>query len=443
MSESLQTEANHAADHVLAGRYDEALALYERLIYLSPQSAILHYGYGLAMQKSEAYELAIAAYDKVIALQPSFTLAYMVRAECSLFLNHYEAAIAAYDQLIAVQMGGGDAVNLAHAQMLKAQCALLKGDYLRAWPAYESRIHFDEVPPNPYYQLPPSDWTLATLGTNQTIFIWSEQGFGDMLQFCRYIPMVAAQAASLNGSILWAVHTSLRRLFEQSFSFPNLIFLNSSDAPPAYDVHASLMSLPRVCGTDSLKKIPSKPYLSVNSNQTTFWREKLLQLAHSQQTKYRIGLVWAGEARAHDAELLAIDAARSIGLSSLMHHLENISGVHFFSLQKGAPAEQMRTLTLTQPLIDWTADLLDWTDTAALVSQLDLVITVDTAVAHLAGGLGVPVWILSRFDACWRWMEDRDDSPWYPRARLFRQTQRGDWNDVMERVSTALREHLL
>jgi Tetratricopeptide repeat len=434
VSESIQAQANRAAAHVLAGRNAEALALYAQLLRHSPESAILHYGYGLARQKSEAYELAMTAYEKVIALQPSFTLAYMTKAECALFLNHYEVAIASYDQLISVQLDAGDALNLAQAHMLKAQCALLKGDFLRAWPSYEWRIHFDQVPPNPYYQLPPPKWTLATLGTNQTIFIWSEQGFGDMLQFSRYIHILTAHAATLNGTVFWSVHPSLRRLFEQSFSLPNLIFLNSSDTPPGYDVHASLMSLPLVCGTDALTKIPSKPYLFVTSSQAAVWHEKLLSLKHSKQKKCRIGLVWAGEARTHDHELLAIDAARSIGLSCLMHRLEKISGVQFFSLQKGAPAAQIRT----HSLIDWTADLLDWTDTAALVSQLDLVITVDTAVAHLAGGLGVPVWILSRFDGCWRWLENRGDSPWYPSARLFRQATKGDWEDVIHRVAIAL-----
>jgi hypothetical protein len=192
------------------------------------------------------------------------------------------------------------------------------------------------------------------------------------------------------------------------------------------------MSLPRAVGT-TLDTIPAAtPYMDADPARAADWRERLAGLPG-----LRIGLVWAGSARSEMPELSAVDRRRSIALH-LMAPLGEAAGVSFISLQKGEPAAQADHLPDGMALHDFTADLHDFADTAALIDGLDLVISVDTAVAHLAGALGKPVWLLNRFDTCWRWLLNRDDSPWYPRLRQFRQPAPGDWNAVVREVRDAL-----
>ncbi|MDI9333226.1 MAG: tetratricopeptide repeat-containing glycosyltransferase family protein [Cytophagales bacterium] len=398
MSESLQAAASQAASHVMAGHYEEALALYEQLIPLSPQTAILHYGYGLALQKLKRDDAALTAFDKVIELMPDMAYA------------HYAIALQ----------------------------ALRMGDFARGWREYEWRFHFNDDPKDPYRQLPASSWSIDS-AHNPCVFLWPEQGFGDMLQFCRYIPIVAANACK----VYVAVHPSMRRLFAQSFPLPNVTLLSMDDPIPDYDSHSSLMSLPLVCQTDDVRKIPARPYLQAPPNDAAQWREKIAAL-NLPATTQRVGIAWAGGMRPHHPEAAQIDAQRSMPLE-VMSVLSSVQGIQFFNLQKGEPAAQIHTLSSDKwqsaPLIDWTSELHDWADTAALIANLDVVISVDTAIAHLAGALGKPVWILSRFEGCWRWLESRDDSPWYPSARLFHQTTAGNWREVIERVTEALKSY--
>ena len=177
------------------------------------------------------------------------------------------------------------------------------------------------------------------------------------------------------------------------------------------------------------------PYLSAEPPKVEHWSERLARY----QDKIKIGLVWAGESRKHDPDANAIDRRRSMALQQLAP-LAGIADVRFFSLQKGEPSIQARHPPAGMDLVDMTSDLQDFEDTAALVTNLDLVISVDTSVAHLAGALGKRVWLLNRFDTCWRWLLNRDDSPWYPLLRQFRQPGPGDWNSVICRVRDAL-EH--
>jgi hypothetical protein len=209
------------------------------------------------------------------------------------------------------------------------------------------------------------------------------------------------------------------------------ILSEDDDVLPPFDYHCPLLSLPFAFGT-TMETIPGPmSYLSADSSA---WTEFLGSLPG-----LKVGLVWAGKSRTEQPHAVAIDKRRSMRLAD-MAPLLNIPGCSFVSLQLGPPAAQMQHVPEAAALHDVSSRLNDWSDTAALIAGLDLVIAVDTAVVHLAGALGKPVWMLSRFDACWRWFLGRDDTPWYPSMRLFRQTTRGDWGDVITRVSQALSE---
>jgi hypothetical protein len=208
--------------------------------------------------------------------------------------------------------------------------------------------------------------------------------------------------------------------------------IGRGDPAPRCDFQTPLMSLPLAFGT-RVETIPARiPYLSAQPARAAAWRERLASLAGA-----KIGLVWAGNPRPHDLQSHLVDRRRSLDLSRLAP-LAGTRDASFISLQKGEPAAEARDPPSGLKLADWTAELDDFAETAALVAGLDLVISVDTSVAHLAGALGRPVWLLNRFDTCWRWMLEREDSPWYPSMRIFRQPRFGDWESAIARVAAEL-----
>jgi hypothetical protein len=260
------------------------------------------------------------------------------------------------------------------------------------------------------------------------LFVHWEQGFGDTLQFCRYALAVRARGAR----VILSVQDPLVRLLRGLD--PGIEVIGGAETPQSFDYHCPLMSLPLAVGT-TLETIPARtPYLSAAPARTAAWSTRLTAV-----TGLKVGLVWAGDPRPHDPASSAIDRRRSIALERLAPLLAE-PGVSFFSLQKGSPAGQLADIPAELRPLACMDEAGDFADTAALISNLDLVITVDTAVAHLAGALGKPVWILSRFAGCWRWLLERDDSPWYPTARLFRQAEPGDWGPVIAKVATRLAE---
>jgi hypothetical protein len=234
--------------------------------------------------------------------------------------------------------------------------------------------------------------------------------------------------AAAGGRVVLVVPKPLRRLLVTLDGVAEL--LTEEDGPlPPFDYHCPLLSLPFACNT-TMETIPSPAaYLRADA---AGWADVLGPLPG-----LKIGVVWAGKSRTAQPHAVAIDRRRSMRLAD-MAPLFAVPGCSFVSLQLGPPARQMQTLPDGAVLLDVSDRLEDWAHTADLIMGLDLVIAVDTAVAHLAGALGKPVWMLSRFDACWRWFLDRDDAPWYPSMRIFRQTSRGDWAGVIERVGQAL-----
>ena len=261
--------------------------------------------------------------------------------------------------------------------------------------------------------------------TGKTLLIHGEQGYGDTLQFCRY----ASLAAERGIHVILYVPQPLVRLLKTLAGVSRVIPYEES--PPTYDYYISVIDMAMVFGTRPTT-IPSViPYLSPHEKDLKFWRNRL---SHNKKIK-KIGLSWSGNPREKAQNSRAMDARRSISFE-LFSRLLRVPGFEFYSLQKEGPKALSRL-----PIIDYMGECHDFADTAAFLMNLDLIITVDTAIVHLAGALGKPVWLLNRFDSCWRWLEKRHDTPWYPTVRIFQQIESRHWEDVLDRVERALTEH--
>jgi Flp pilus assembly protein TadD len=314
--------------------------------------------------------------------------------------------------------------NYPEASANLALALLATGQLQEGWREYESRWQVEAMStPAPLLSEP--RWTGQKLN-GETVLLYAEQGFGDTLQFCRYAPMVAAAG----GRVILVVPKSLRRLMTTLEGVARVL-CEEDDVLPPFDYHCPLLSLPLAFGT-TMATIPG-PFSYLRADPSPF-SDFLTGLSG-----LKVGLVWAGKSRATQPHAAAIDKRRSMPLT-VMAPLLSVPGCSFVSLQLGDPASQIHALPRAAPLHHISSDTTDWADTAALIAGLDLVIAVDTAVAHLAGALGKPVWMLNRFDSCWRWFLNRDDTPWYPSMRQFRQTSRGDWTSVIQRVKDALTE---
>ena len=293
----------------------------------------------------------------------------------------------------------------------RALLRLSLGRLLEGWDDYESRFGAHDYKP----RHPGPEWTGAA-APERVLLVHPEQGRGDFIQFCRYATLAAGRMR-----VVLEAPAALVRLM-RTLAGPERVVEMDSETPH-FDVQCSVMSLPRVFGT-TLQNIPADiPYLHADPAATRRWEQRLAALPGR-----RVGLVWSGNpAYLHD-RMRSVPAA-------LLAPLAGIAGLTFVSLQKGkAPPRE----GIGAVLHDWTDELGDFADTAALIAALDLVVCVDTAVAHLAGALGRPVWLLNRFDTDWRWLRDRDDSPWYPTLRQLRQTAPGDWAPVVARLGDAL-----
>ncbi|MFE1602196.1 tetratricopeptide repeat protein [Methylobacterium sp. ID0610] len=303
--------------------------------------------------------------------------------------------------------------------------ALLKGGRLReAWDLYEARWETGQLP-RVRADLRP--WRGEPL-EGRTIALHAEQGQGDTLHFVRYAPLVAERGAR----VVLLVQPSLKRLVA---GMPGVAAVyGTSEAFPRPDFHCPLLSLPRLFGT-TLESVPARmPYLFPPAEAVARWLSVPLPGGG-----LRVGLVWSGDPRPGLISAHLTDRRRSMTLADFAP-LARVPNLRLVNLQMGAPAAQLADPPPGLALHDPMGAVRDFADSAALILRLDLVITVDTSVAHLAGALGKPVWVLSRYDGCWRWLQDRDDSPWYPTMRLFRQTEPGGWAGVVARVAAALAE---
>jgi Flp pilus assembly protein TadD len=420
--ESLRLEPESASTHNNLGntlwnlhRPVEAEASYREALRLCPAYPEAHNNLAITLNYTGRSAAAVASCHEAIRLQPDFAEAHAFLGTALLDLGRPDEAEASYRTALRLRP------DFPEAHLVLAILHLLRGRFAEGWDEYEWRWRCRSFDLRPFTA---PLWKGEDIG-GRVILLHAEQGLGDTLQFCRYIPLIAPDAR-----VILEVQAPLVPLLAQLPGVASIIAVG--DDLPSFDLHCPLMSLPRAFGT-TLDTVPGvTPYLTADAQRVAHWQARLANLRG-----LRVGLVWAGE-RKRTPESAAIDRRRSMTFGTL-GPLAEVSGVNFISLQKDSPAPQDARPPDGMLLHDFTDELDDFADTAALVACLDLVISVDTAVAHLAGALNKPVWLLNRFDTCWRWLRDRDDSPWYPTMRQFRQPSPGDWDSVIGATRNALR----
>jgi tetratricopeptide (TPR) repeat protein len=409
-------------------RFDAATTSFARAVALRPDGASMHINLGHALRDLGRLEPALAHYDKAIALRPDAAEPYRHRGVAQAAMGQFEAALTSYDQALALRPDDAEAQrrrDLCRVALSLRQLSL--GDYDLGWKNFEARWPAGFAIMRRAIATPA--WTGDYPIDGKTILVHAEQGFGDTLQFYRYVPLLAAGT-----NVILDVPRPLLRLLRGLNGVRSII--THDDPMPAFDAWVPMMSLPLAFRT-TVDSIPaSVPYLNADAERTAAWKDRLAALPGR-----KIGLVWAGAPRSDRPDEQpwsgSVDQRRSITLDHLAP-LAGVPDVCLISLQKGEPAAQTRTPPDGMVLQDWTDELDDFADTAALIEALDLVIGVDTSVVHLAGALGKAVWVLNRYDQCWRWLRDRTDSPWYPTARLFQQRSPGDWHGVIGDVVATL-----
>ncbi len=404
---------NLGAQFDALGETDEAVACYRRALALRPDFPEALNNLGNALLADGRPDEAVAAYDGAITARPDYAEAHNNRGNALQALGRLPDALASHAQALSLKPDFPD------ARWNQSFALLLAGDYVQGWRLFESRW---ELPGNARNS--PGDlWLGDTPLEGKTLLVQHEQGFGDTLQMLRYVPALAAQGAR----VLLQVPASLVSL---AASVPGVAAVTSTtETLPAFDACCPCMSLPLAFGT-TLETIPAGiPYLSASPAARSRWAAEL-----GPRTRPRIGLAWSGSPGHRN------DRQRSVPLAALTPLLE--APADFISLQKEYRAGEPEQLVASGRVRDVAARLTDFDETAGLLAELDLLITVDTAVAHLAGALGIPTWLLLPAAPDYRWLLGRSDSPWYPTMRLFRQTQAGDWAGVLQRVSVALTDFL-
>jgi len=399
------------------GRLDEAMVCYVEAIRLKPDFLHAHSNLGTIHLYQERLEDAKASYFKALGINPNCADVHNNLGAVFQQMGQHDLAARAYRNAIRLDPETTDAPNNL------AMALLMQGDYAQGWRLYETRwiSRHSKHGVRPFTQ-PRWNGELES----KRVLIYAEQGLGDSLQFCRYLPLIDPRH-----EVVFEVDAPLVDLMRQ---LPGVEVVARGASLPDFDAHCPIMSLPRVFGT-TLDTIPNQtPYLRANPAKVAGWAKRL-----EAAKGLRVGLVWSGGARPNQPDLEPSNRRRNVSLATLAP-LAQATGVSFISLQKGPPASEAHALPPGMTLLDFTDELHDFTDTAALIANLDLVISVDTSVAHLAGAMGKPVWLLNRFDTCWRWLLNRDDSPWYPTLRLFRQPEAGDWRSVVTTVATALQD---
>jgi tetratricopeptide (TPR) repeat protein len=462
-SDFAEAHNNLASSLQLQGQLDEAVASYGRALRLKPDSAEAHFNLGSALQAQGKFAEAAASYQEALRLRPNYAearnnlgntyreqgLTKKAVANLEWALRLRPKSVEAYINLgVALQEQGElaeAAVRFEQALRLQPDCAeahydlgmlrLLEGDFEHGWPEHEWRLqlqarrvsetagslaHASALQPGP-------GWDGGPLA-GKTFLICAEQGLGDTIQFIRYAAVLKERGAT----VVAEVQPDLLGVLAGCPGIDQLV--GQGSPPPQCDVQAPLVSLPALCGT-TLATIPAQvPYLLADRSRVAHWRERLAGVSG-----VKVGICWQGNpAYKHDRR-------RSVSLERFAP-LAEIPGIRLVCLQKGPGREQWDALAARWPTVDLPGQAEEpsqgWVDTAGLVCAVDLVITVDTAVAHLAGALGVSVWVALPFAPDWRWLLGREDSPWYPSMRLFRQTQAGDWPEVFQRIKDALQEQL-
>jgi Flp pilus assembly protein TadD len=397
------------------GKKVEAEVHYRQALELNPQYADAYHNLADLLLHEEQLEEASRCYQQLLRIDPHSAVAWNNLGAIHQRQGEIDQALAAYERALQLQ------ADYPQAQLNRGIVRLLLGDFENGWPDYESRLAQPGVV-EPAIPRPRWDGTALQ---GRTILLRGEQGLGDVMQFIRYAPLVKERG----GKVIVQCESCLLRLLA---SAPGIDCLRGLEEPvPLFDVHAPLLSLPGIFAT-SRSTIPGTvPYLQADAKLVEFWRRELEPLKG-----FNIGIAWQGSPDYHHDRWRSISLARFAPLAA-------VAGVQLISLQKGPGTEQLQAWT-GQNRPARLAENLDessgaFMDTAAIMNSLDLVVCSDGVVAHLAGALGRPVWVALPLAPDWRWLLNRDDSPWYPTMRLFRQTRCGDWESVFERMSGELR----
>jgi tetratricopeptide (TPR) repeat protein len=443
---------DRGAAQVGGGQLAEAAATYHTILREVPDDAEALSNLGAVFNNAKQHAAAEAACLAALAARPGYWAALANLGVALHRQQRYEEAVAAYIASLNANPGNARAcTNLgvalneqwrmpeslrihdaalrlapddAEVRNNRALALLIAGDFERGFTELEWRWRSPLMRP---HGIPGPQWQ-GEPPAGKTILIHDEGGFGDTLQFVRYAPMVAA----LGARVLVQVQPPLLRLIRRSM--PGAEIVARGETLPAFDLHCPMLSLPH-CLRTTLDTVPADlPYLYPDPAAAERWRARLADAASK---NLLVGLVWAGASRPDMPDAFAMNQRRSLSLARFAP-LAEVPGVRFVSLQLDAePVPPPPGMAILDPM----SEMGDFDDTAALVVNLDLVIAADTAVAHLAGGLGRPVWVLSRYDACWRWLAGRTDCPWYPKLRFYRQPRPGDWDPVIAAVRGDLAAH--
>jgi tetratricopeptide (TPR) repeat protein len=421
LTKALQINPNHAPCYSNLGiilqefnRLDEALASYDKAIAIKPDYAEAHYNRANALKELNRLDEALASYDKPIALKPDYAEAHFNRGTVLQQLKRLDEALASYGKAISIKS------DYASAHWNLSLCHLLSGNFKNGWEGYEWRWKAEDISNTAGVRnFSEPLWLGKESLKDKTILLYAEQGLGDAIQFCRYAQLVA----ELGAKVILEVQRPLLNLLK-NLKGPSQIIANGD---PLTDFHyqCPLLSLPLAFKTE-LQTIPAVPRsIWTNKEKVAEWQAKL-----GEKAKPRVGIVWSGSIKHKN------DHNRSLTLSKLLPHLS--PNVEYICLQKELRNID-KELLAEQCQIKYFGDALeDFTETSALCELMDLVISVDTSVVHLAGTLGKPIWVLLPYSPDWRWLLDRNDSPWYPSAKLYRQEKIYDWDGVLEKVRSDL-----
>jgi tetratricopeptide (TPR) repeat protein len=426
------------------GQLEEALKSYDRALSLHPHFPLALNNRANTLQKMRQYDAALDSYEQALALDPQYVEAHSNRADALQRLCRYEEALVGYDKALAIapnfacawnNRGGalqhlgrldeaGDcfvrarhlAPDMAEVRLNHGQLFLLQQDFARGWPLFEARKEMADLGDARSFEQPL--WTGTEDLNGKTLFVYIRLGLGDVIQFYRYTTLAQARGAR----VILSANDPLLPLLQSAS--PAVRTIGLEQVPEHFDYHIPLMSLPLALGTD----IPAMGrYLAAEPTRVAHWRERIGTQG------YRIAIAWQGDTRRMGAE------GKSFAVTDLAR-IACLPGVRLINLQKNAGAEQLESLPpgMTVERYDFDEGPHAFLDSAAIMESCDLVISCDTALAHLAGALGVPNWLALKYVPDWRWFMNRSDTPWYSNTRLFRQTAMGDWASVFRTMEAAL-----
>jgi tetratricopeptide (TPR) repeat protein len=418
------------------GYHAQAAAGFEAALALQPQFAPALFGLGNALAALGRHEDALGPYERAIGLDPKFALAWLALGTAQHALGRHAAALRAFDQALRVRP------DLAAAHLNRALAWLTLGDFRRGLPEYEWRLDpaaresaagaisaTGAVPPlNPQPAIDALPRWRGEPLAGRTLLIHAEQGFGDTLQFIRFVPSVVALAQG-GARIVLEVQAPLVTLIAPAAQAARITLIAQGAPRPAADLHCPLLSLPLVLGTTYDSLPAPMPYLSAPAASRRKWRGSL-----GGQARRKIGLAWSGRIQKHENRALPLAA---------LEPLFALEGIDWIVLQPQLSEAEHAALDAhprARTIHRLDARLADFADTAAVIERLDAVVSIDTSIAHLAGALNAKLWLMLPFAADWRWFADTEASPWYPRARLVRQARPGAWDEVVARVAAELRE---